>query len=92
MRSLMRNVELMECQISDHVPAWPWGRSRQRSGRGVALINAVPIVAEVGDFSRFSSLRQLMAYLVLVPSSIPAAAQCAGVESQRRAISTRGAP
>ena len=36
--------------------------------RGVALINAVTIVAEVGDFARFGNARQLMAYLGLVPS------------------------
>jgi transposase len=35
--------------------------------RGVALINAVTIVAEVGDFARFGNARQLMAYLGLVP-------------------------
>jgi len=32
------------------------------------LINAVTIVAEVGDFSRFGNPRQLMAYLGLAPS------------------------
>ena len=36
--------------------------------RGVALISAVTVVAEIGDFSRFDSPRQLMAYLGLVPS------------------------
>ena len=36
--------------------------------RGVALIVAVTVVAEVGDFSRFAKPRQLMAYLGLVPS------------------------
>ena len=36
--------------------------------RGVALVVAVTIVAEVGDFRRFSNPRQLMAYLGLVPS------------------------
>jgi transposase len=30
--------------------------------RGIALINAVVLVAEVGDFTRFSNPRQLMAY------------------------------
>jgi transposase len=35
--------------------------------RGIALINAVVLVAEVGDFTRFSSPRQLMAYFGLVP-------------------------
>src|SRR3954452_10661276 len=36
--------------------------------RGVALIVAVTVAAEVGDFSRFATPRQLMAYLGLVPS------------------------
>ncbi|MER9231469.1 transposase, partial [Mesorhizobium sp. M0622] len=35
--------------------------------RGIALINAVVLVAEVGDFTRFSTPRQLMAYFGLVP-------------------------
>src|SRR5262245_34228517 len=36
--------------------------------RGVALVAAVTVVAEVGDFRRFTNARQLMAYLGLVPS------------------------
>jgi transposase len=36
--------------------------------RGVAFINAITIVAEIGDFSRFKNPRQLMAYIGLVPS------------------------
>jgi Transposase IS116/IS110/IS902 family len=43
--------------------------------RGVALVVAVTIVAEVGDFRRFANARQLMAYLGLVvaaPSPRPA--------------------
>lgn len=36
--------------------------------RGVALVAAVTVVAEVGDFRRFANPRQLMAYLGLVPS------------------------
>jgi transposase len=35
--------------------------------RGIALINAVVLVTEVGDFTRFSNPRQLMAYFGLVP-------------------------
>ena len=37
--------------------------------RGVALVVAVTVVAEVGDFRRFANARQLMAYLGLVPSN-----------------------
>jgi len=36
--------------------------------RGVAFINAVTLVAEIGDFARFTNPRQLMAYVGLVPS------------------------
>jgi transposase len=36
--------------------------------RGVNLVTAMTIVAEIGDMSRFESPRQLMAYLGLVPS------------------------
>ena len=35
--------------------------------RGIALINAVVLVAEVGDFTRFANPRQLMAYFGLIP-------------------------
>src|SRR6202047_1005274 len=36
--------------------------------RGMALINAATLIAELGDLSRFANPRQLMAYLGLVPS------------------------
>lgn len=36
--------------------------------RGVALVTAVGLVAEIGDLSRFAHPRQLMSYLGLVPS------------------------
>ena len=35
--------------------------------RGVALVVAVTVVAEVGDFRRFANARRLMAYLGLLP-------------------------
>jgi transposase len=44
-----------------------WSR-RFRPCGGVAFINAVTIVAEIGDFARFGNPRQLMAYVGLVPS------------------------
>lgn len=39
-----------------------------QSLRGVALVTAATLVAELGDISRFASPRQLMAHLGLVPS------------------------
>lgn len=38
--------------------------------RGVALLAAVTLVAEIGDFRRFANPRQLRAYLGLVPCGI----------------------
>jgi transposase len=35
--------------------------------RGMALVNAATLIAELGDLSRFANPRQLMAYLGLVP-------------------------
>ncbi|MCA0002894.1 MULTISPECIES: IS110 family transposase [Mesorhizobium] len=37
--------------------------------RGIASANAVVLVAEVGDFTRFFNPRRLMAYFGLVPAS-----------------------
>ena len=36
--------------------------------RGMALVNAATLIAELGDLSLFANPRQLMAYLGLVPS------------------------
>ena len=35
--------------------------------RGVGLITAVTVLAELGDFTRFDNARQLMSFVVLVP-------------------------
>jgi transposase len=65
-----RRVDRLTLQITEHLPSWPMApvANAIEAMRGVALINAVTIVAEVGDVSRFGNPRQLMAYLGLVPS------------------------
>jgi len=49
------------------MPTWSMApvASAIQALRGVAMINAVTIVAEVGDFARLGNARQLMAYLGL---------------------------
>jgi transposase len=61
--------------------------------RGIKLIHAARIVAELGEFTRFTHPRQLMAYLGLVPSEyssgarrFPGAITKAGNRSARRAL------
>jgi transposase len=60
----------LERQITELLPTWSMAPVVEavQAMRGVALIVAVTVVAEVGDFSRFANPRQLMAYLGLVPS------------------------
>src|SRR5918998_1652877 len=60
----------LERQIEELLPGWSMAPVVEalQAMRGVGLIVAVTVVAEVGDFSRFASPRQLMAYLGLVPS------------------------
>lgn len=57
-------------QIVELLPGWSLAPVVEaiQAMRGVALIVAVTVVAEVGDFSRFDNPRQLMGYLGLTPS------------------------
>ena len=57
-------------QIEMVLPDWslaPVVRALQAL-RGIALVNAATIMAELGDLTRFAHPRHLMAYLGLVPS------------------------
>ena len=63
-------VERLTGQIRELLPGWrraPWVAAYQAL-RGVSLIVAATVVAEVGDLSRFDNPKELMAYLGLVPS------------------------
>ena len=40
-----------------------------RALRGIDTVSAIGLVTEIGDIGRFSSARQLMGYLGLVPSA-----------------------
>ena len=63
-------VQRLTAQIRELLPEWRWApvvRGLQAL-RGVSLIVAATVAAEVGDLSRFHNPRELMAYLGLVPS------------------------
>ncbi|HSH70113.1 MAG TPA: IS110 family transposase [Deferrisomatales bacterium] len=63
-------VERLTEQIRILVPTWRLAPAVKafQAMRGVSLIVAATMAAEVGDLSRFDNPRQLMAYLGLVPS------------------------
>jgi transposase len=60
----------LKTSIVDLVPAWTLAHvvAAVQALRGVSILVAATVVAEVGNFSRFESPRQLMAYLGLNPS------------------------
>jgi len=63
-------VARLTTQIQELLPSWNLAPvvAALQSLRGVSLIIAVTTVAELGDLKRFTTPRQLMSYLGLVPS------------------------
>ncbi|MBS1801362.1 MAG: IS110 family transposase [Acidobacteria bacterium] len=64
-----RHAEL-DIQIQELLPAWSPAPivTALQALRGVGPVIAVALVVEIGDFRRFPSARDLMAYFGLVPS------------------------
>ncbi len=60
----------LEAHIAAAVPEWSLAPvvDALQALRGMALVGAATLVAELGDITRFTNPRQLMAYLGLVPS------------------------
>ena len=60
----------LTAQIEAMLPDWALAPvvSALQTMRGMALVNAATLIAELGDLSRFVNPRQLMAYLGLVPA------------------------
>jgi len=69
-RQAGERVERLEQAIREAVADWSLGFMvpALMAMRGVDLVAAVTVLAEIGDLSRFKNPRQLMAYLGLVPS------------------------
>jgi transposase len=65
-----QRLERYDGQVPRVVAGWRWEPvvKALMSLRGLALLNAVTLVAELGDLRRFTTARQLMGYLGLVPS------------------------
>ena len=60
----------LTAQIEASLPAWSLAPVvlALQAMRGLALVNAATLIAELGDLTRFAEARQLMAFLGLVPS------------------------
>ena len=63
-------IEALERAIRETAEQGPWRElvARLRCLRGIDTLSALALVAEIGDFSRFRSAQELMAFVGLVPS------------------------
>jgi len=70
MRQAQERIERLEQAIEVAVPDWSLAEvvTALMAMRGLDLVSATTILAEIGDLSRFATPRELMAYLGLVPS------------------------
>jgi transposase len=68
-RQESERVERLEQAIRDAVPEWSLAEvvTALQAMRGIDLVAAVTVLAEIGDLSRFQTPRELMGYLGLVP-------------------------
>ena len=69
-RDAHERVERLTAELREQVGAWRFAPvvAALMSLRGIELVAAVTLCAELGDLSRFAHPSQLMAYLGLVPS------------------------
>ena len=69
-RQAQDRADRLEAAIRAAVPEWSLAEvvTALQAMRGIDLVSAVTILAEIGDLSRFASPRELMGYLGLVPS------------------------
>lgn len=63
-------ITRLEAALRDLLPSWPLAAvvAALQALRGVQLVAAITLVAEIQDFSRFDHPRALMSYLGVVPS------------------------
>jgi transposase len=63
-------LQRIEAELQTQVHTWRWAAIVEaiQALRGVQVIAAVTLIAELGDLTRFTNPRQLMSYLGLTPS------------------------
>ena len=82
-----RRVQRLTEQIRELLPEWKRAPVvvALQALRGVSMVTAATLVAEIGDITRFNNPRELMAYLGLVPSEYSS-----GAKTRRGAITKAG--
>ena len=84
--SLDAQIAALEHRIEEIARSEPWSDpARWLSFRGISFKTALGLLAEIGDFRRFPTPRELMSFLGLVPSEYPS-----GQERHRGHITKSG--
>jgi transposase len=80
-------LERYDTEIARQVAGWRWEPAVKAlmSLRGMGLLNAATLIAELGDLSRFTRPQELMSYLGLVPSE-----HSTGADRQQGGITKMG--
>jgi transposase len=67
---LDRQLALLDARLEEIARGERWGGQVQAlvRFRGIATLTALGLIAEIGDFTRFSSARELMSWLGMTPS------------------------
>ena len=83
-------IEALERAIRETAEQEPWHAlvARLRCLRGIETLSALGLVTEIGDFERFVSAEELMAFVGLVPRSTPPANGASKGRSLRSATAT----
>jgi transposase len=95
LETMRAHLEMIETQLASvdaqlerlaHRDRWKPGVRALTSFRGIATLTALSLLAEIGDFRRFGSARELMRYLGLTPSEYSSG------DSQHRGHITKAGP
>ncbi len=80
-------IEQLERAIRETAEQGPWRElvARLRCLRGIDTLTALALVAEIGDFSRFRTAEEFMAFVGLVPSE-----HCSGERRRQGSITKVG--
>jgi transposase len=83
-------IEQLERAIRETAEQEPWRAlvARLRCLRGVDTLSALALVAEIGDFNRFRTAQEFMAFVGLVPSEHSSGDKRSQDRSQRSATAT----